>query len=62
MLKRLGRESKEISADMRNLSNLVAKCTYGIYLARESEGWDVNRERLTVQELASTAIPEPPTE
>jgi hypothetical protein len=61
-LKKLGRESKEISADMRNLSNLVARCTYGIYLARESEFWDGKRERLTVQGLASTAIPKPPTE
>jgi hypothetical protein len=60
-LKKLGRESKEISADMRNLSNLVARCTYGIYLARESEFWDGKRERLTVQRLASTAIPKPPT-
>ena len=62
VLKRLGRGSKDISADMRNLSNLVARCTYGIYLARASEGWDVKRERLTVQGLASTAIPKPPTE
>ena len=57
LLKRLGRESREISTDMRNLSNLVARCTYGIYLARESIGWDPNRERLTIQGLASTAIP-----
>ena len=62
VLKRLGRGSKDISADIRNLSNLVARCTYGIYLARASEGWDVKRERLTVQGLASTAIPKPPTE
>jgi hypothetical protein len=62
MLKRLGRESKEISADMRNLSNLVARCSYGIYLARESSFWDLKRERLTVQGLASTAIPNPPKE
>jgi hypothetical protein len=59
-LKRLGREPKEISADMRNLSNLVARCTYGIYLARESTFWDPKRERLTIQGLASTAIPKPP--
>lgn len=61
-LKRLGREPKEISADMRNLSNLVARCTYGIYLARDSLAWDKKRARLTVQGLASTAIPKPPTE
>ena len=60
VLKRLGRGSKDISADMRNFSNLVARCTYGIYLARASEGWDFKRERLTVQGLASTAIPKPP--
>lgn len=61
-LRRLGRTPKQIKEDMKNLSNIVARCTYAIYLASTSNFWDVKRERLTVQGLASTAIPEPPLE
>merc|ERR1712194_548177 len=59
LLKRLGRPPKKIKEDMTNLSNIVARCTYAIYLSRDSPSWDVKRELLTVQGLASTAVPEP---
>ena len=58
-LKQLGRLPKQVKDDMRNLSNLVARCSYAIYLASESDAWNRKRERLTVQGIASTAIPEP---
>merc|ERR1712194_277711 len=59
LLKGLGRPPKKIKEDMTNLSNIVARCTYAIYLSRDSPSWDVKRELLTVQGLASTAVPEP---
>ena len=58
VLKSLGRSPKQISADVKILSSLVARCTYAIYLARESPDWDVQRELLTVGN-ASTATPKP---
>jgi hypothetical protein len=57
LLKRLGRESRFISADIKNISSIAARCTYAIYLARESPGWDVQRELLE-KETASTAVPD----
>ena len=58
VLKSLGRSPKQINADVKNLSTLVARCTYAIYLARESPDWDVQRELLTMGN-ASTAAPKP---
>ena len=48
----------QINADVKNLSTLVARCTYAIYLARESPDWDVQHELLTMGN-ASTATPKP---
>jgi hypothetical protein len=47
MLKRLGRGPRQIRADIKNVSNIAARCTYAIYLARESISWDTHRELLT---------------
>jgi hypothetical protein len=54
LLKRLGRGPKKISKDYKNISSIVARCTYAIYLARETKYWDVKRELLTA-ETASKA-------
>ena len=59
LLKRLGRESRLVSVDIKNLSVIAARCTYAIYLARESRGWDVHRELLG-KETVLTAVPDPP--
>ena len=53
VLKCLGRSPKQISADVKNISSLIARCTYAIYLAREK-----HRELLTMGD-ASTATPKP---
>jgi hypothetical protein len=57
LLKRLGRGPQLISADIKNISTIAARCTYAIYLARESTGWDVNRELLT-NVTASMDVPD----
>ena len=58
LLKRLGQGPKKISKDIKNISSIVARCTYAIYLARETSYWDVKRELLTA-ETASKANPNP---
>ena len=58
LLRHLGRCPKKISTDCKNISSIAARCTYTIYLARESIDWDANRELLT-EENASTASPNP---
>jgi hypothetical protein len=58
LLKNLGRDPKKISKDYKNISSIVARCTYAIYLARETTYWDVKRELLTA-EIASKANPKP---
>ena len=58
LLKRLGQGPKKISKDIKNISSIVARCTYAIYLARKTDYWDVKRELLTA-ETASKANPNP---
>ena len=57
-LKRLGRCPKNINSDCKTISSIAARCTYTIYLARESIVWDAKRELLT-EEFAPTATPNP---
>ena len=58
VLKCLGRSPKQISADVKNISTLIARCSYAICLARENPNWDVHRELLTMGD-ALTATPKP---
>ena len=58
VLKCLGQSPKQISADLKNMLTLIARCTYAIYLAGESPNWDAHRELLTMED-ASTATPKP---
>lgn len=46
-LKRLGRCKKKINSDCKSISSITARCTYTIYLARDSIDWDTKRELLT---------------
>ena len=57
-LKRLGRCKKKINSDCKTISSITARCTYTIYLARDSIDWDTKRELLT-EEYAPTATPNP---
>ena len=38
-LKRLGRCKKKINSDCKSISSITARCTYTIYLARDSIDW-----------------------
>lgn len=49
LLKRLGRSSKDINSDCKNISNIVSKCTHTIYLSREVYEWDKNRSLLSLE-------------
>ena len=44
-LKRLGRCPKNINSECKTISSIAARCTYTIYLARESFVWDKKRDR-----------------
>jgi hypothetical protein len=58
LLKRLGRCPKKINSDCKAMSSIAARCTYTIYLARESLGWDTKRELLTEQRIEPKPQPE----
>ena len=60
LLKRLGRGPQLVRADIKNMSAIAARCTYAIYLARESTYWDVHRD-LLARETASPLLPDPLT-
>lgn len=47
LLRKLGRTPKQINADCKAISDIAARCTFAIYLARESSLWDTSRELLT---------------
>ena len=53
-LKDLGRNPRQINADIKNLSALAIRCTYAIYLARDTKDWDTSRELLTVEDASTT--------
>jgi hypothetical protein len=58
MLKRLGRCPRIVNMDCKIISSIVARCTYGIYLARESVYWDVKRALLTTETTSIDPIVE----
>lgn len=55
VLKLLGRAPKQIKTDVSKISNISARCSFAIYLARESFEWDENRELLTAEDASRAA-------
>ena len=51
-LKKLGLKPRKTSRVCKDLSDLVSRCTYAIYLARESKAWDKDRPLLTIDDAS----------
>ena len=57
-LKRLGCSPRQVKRVCKDISSIVARCTYAIYLSHDQKLWEKNRKLLSL-ERASTAPPNP---
>ena len=56
-LKRLGLCPRDVRRVCKEISTVVARCTYAIYLAHESRTWDRTRNLLTLSTSQPQAVP-----
>ena len=57
-LKLLGCTTRQVRRVCKDLSSIVARCTYAIYLSHDQEFWDKDRKLLSL-EVASMATTNP---